>query len=68
MKIVVNGVARAVEEGATVADVIILLGHDPQGRGIAVARNGEIVPRAQWHRLPCDPGDEIELLTAVQGG
>ena len=36
--------------------------------GVAVARNAEVVPRSQWHGTALADGDDIELVTAVQGG
>jgi sulfur carrier protein len=38
------------------------------GRGIAVALNGEVVRRADWPATRLAPGDQVEVLTAVQGG
>jgi len=37
-------------------------------RGIAVALNGAIVPRAAWLKTPLRPGDSIEIVRARQGG
>jgi thiamine biosynthesis protein ThiS len=39
----------------------------PDQRGVAVARNGEIVRRDEWTQ-PVEDGDEIEIVRAVQGG
>ena len=36
--------------------------------GVAVALNGEVVRRADWACTPLSPGDQVEVLTAVQGG
>lgn len=63
MNLTVNGEPRAVEAGASVAD---LLPRSPQG--MAVARNGEVVPRASHATTPLADGDVIEIVTAVQGG
>ena len=41
---------------------------DGQRVGIAVARNSEVVPRSQWHSTALAEGDDVELVTAVQGG
>jgi sulfur carrier protein len=41
---------------------------DGSSIGVAVARNGEVVPRSRWSAATLDSGDIIELLTAVQGG
>jgi sulfur carrier protein len=41
---------------------------DVAQRGIAVAVNGEVVPRAAWANTPLRPGDRIEIVRARQGG
>ncbi|MER7277374.1 sulfur carrier protein ThiS [Dactylosporangium sp. NPDC000244] len=67
MQLVVNAVASTVDEGITVADVVrMLAGEDP--RGIAVALNGDVVPRSRWAQTRPAEGDQVEVLTAVQGG
>ncbi|WP_433090288.1 sulfur carrier protein ThiS [Dactylosporangium sp. CA-052675] len=67
MQLVVNAVASTVDEGITVADVVkTLAGEDP--RGIAVALNGDVVPRSRWAQTRPAEGDQVEVLTAVQGG
>jgi sulfur carrier protein len=40
----------------------------PSPRGIAVARNGEVVPRSAWDTTSVHPGDRIEIVTAAAGG
>jgi sulfur carrier protein len=39
-----------------------------QQRGLAVAVNGEVVPRTGWSATPLRPGDRVEVLSAAQGG
>ncbi len=63
----VNGERRRVA-AADVRALLGALGLDPAGRGLAVARNGEIVPRAAWERTMLAPDDRIEIVGAVQGG
>ena len=41
---------------------------DTGQRGIAVAVNGAIVPRAAWPQTTLRPGDSIEIVRARQGG
>lgn len=45
-------------------------GADTEGRrlGIAVAKNGTVVPRAQWHQEPVEHSDTFEIISATQGG
>lgn len=37
-------------------------------RGIAVALNGEVVPRAAWPQTQLKAGDSVEIVRARQGG
>jgi sulfur carrier protein len=37
-------------------------------RGIAVALNGAVVPRAAWPQTPLSAGDSVEIVRARQGG
>ena len=48
MTVIVNGQPAEVDPGQTVAGLLARLGHPPGGPGIAVARNGEVVPRSAW--------------------
>lgn len=52
---------------STIAALVEQVIGSPEQRGIAVARNGEVVPRSQWSQ-GIDEGDEIEIVRAVQGG
>ena len=37
-------------------------------RGMAVALNGRVVPRAEWQNTPLAAGDAVEIVLARQGG
>jgi sulfur carrier protein len=41
---------------------------DSARAGIAVAVNGEVVPRSAWADHALRDGDRVEILTAAQGG
>jgi sulfur carrier protein len=41
---------------------------DTGQRGIAVALNGAIVPRAAWPQTTLRPGDSVEIVRALRGG
>jgi sulfur carrier protein len=43
-------------------------GYGTDSRGVAVAVNGEVVPRAQWQGTGLEEQDRIELVEPVQGG
>ncbi|WNV81961.1 sulfur carrier protein ThiS [Umezawaea sp. Da 62-37] len=66
MKARVNGELRDLPDGTTVAAVLALLGAPDSG--VAVAVDGEVVPRAEWQRTTVPDGGTVEVLTAVQGG
>ena len=66
--IVLNGQDSDVRPGETVAAALARLALDPQARGVAVAVDGEVVPRAQWSSLTLAPNARVEVLTAMQGG
>jgi sulfur carrier protein len=53
---------------ATLAALLEEKAVDTSQRGIAVALNGAIVPRAAWPQTPLRPGDSIEIVRALQGG
>jgi sulfur carrier protein len=62
----VNGLTADLVAGATIADVVATW--CPTARGIAVARNGEVVPRSLWAEEAVCDGDAIEIVTAAAGG
>jgi sulfur carrier protein len=62
----VNGVAHEVTEDTTVDEIVRRLGAPPSG--VAVAVDGEVVPRATWEATVVCDGAVVEVLTAVQGG
>jgi sulfur carrier protein len=66
--VTVNGEARDVPSGATVANVVELLEVAPDGRGIAVALNGEVVSRGRWPETELREGSWVEVVSAIQGG
>jgi sulfur carrier protein len=66
MKLFVNGDRRDVVEGATVADLVNEMETPPSG--VAVAVNGEVVPKAGWGEAPLTEGDRVEVLSAIGGG
>jgi sulfur carrier protein len=66
MRITLNGQARDVPDGATVAQVLESLGK--QRGPVAVEVNREIVPRSEHARRPLADGDAVEIVTLVGGG
>ena len=64
--VVVNGSPWEGPPGTTVAQLVQRW--CPSPRGIAVARNGDVVPKSSWDRTELVPGDLIEIVTAAAGG
>ena len=65
--IVLNGEQRE-RDGATIVELLADLGVEDRARGVAVAVNGEIVPRPEWTQRRVATGDRVEALSAMQGG
>jgi len=66
VKIVMNGQAREIEQGTTVARLIDSLKMQP--RYLAVERNFELVPRTRHAECVLEDGDKLEIVTLVGGG
>jgi sulfur carrier protein len=66
-KVRINGEERPLA-GARVVDVLQALGIDPQRRGIAVAINGTVTPRATWTAALLSGGEDVEIVRPLQGG
>jgi sulfur carrier protein len=66
MRLEVNGTARDLDDGTTLAAMIEQLAGSM--RGSAVVVDGEVVPRSEWPDYPLHAGQSVELITAVQGG
>ena len=66
MEIVINGTAHMVADDMSLERAVALI--STAASGIAAAVNGEVVRRASWPSTRLGAGDEVEVLTAVQGG
>ena len=64
--VTINGEARSVENGATIAAMLTAIGLDPAR--VAVERNREIVPRATLGAVAVAEGDRFEIVHFVGGG
>jgi sulfur carrier protein len=51
-----------------VAERVEDLGLPADGRGVAVAIGGEVVPRGAWASRTLAAGEHVEVLVAMQGG
>ena len=68
MNVTLNGEPQELRDHASVTDAVAASGAEPRGRGVAVAVDGEVVPRGEWDRHELRDGQQVEVLQAVQGG
>lgn len=68
MRIELNGRGRELNDGASVVEAVAAAAGDPDRRGIAVALDGEVVPRRRWAGTLLREGQRVEVLEARQGG
>jgi sulfur carrier protein len=66
--VILNGEARELPSEATLELAVRAAGAPEDGRGVAVALDGEVVPRAAWSTTRLGDGQQVEVLHAVQGG
>ena len=68
MRLELNGEPVALPEGAAVTMAVEASGAAGDQRGLAVAIDGEVVPRSEWDRTRLREGQKVEVLGAIQGG
>ncbi len=68
MRIELNGEGVELGAGATLAEAAARAAPDPQARGLAVALDGEVVPRAEWGSTELRDGQAVEVVQAIGGG
>lgn len=66
MQVHVNGEAREIEPGATVAALLAAM--KIEAAQVAVEINAAVVRRARHAEVQLQPGDQIEIVTFVGGG
>lgn len=68
MKLIVNGKEIDTQPGITVEALLARSLKAGARDGIAVAVNGEVVPKGSWSERSLETGDRVEIIRAVQGG
>jgi sulfur carrier protein len=63
----VNGESEPLS-AATLEALLAEKAGDTMQRGLAVALNGSVVPRAAWRDTALHAGDSVEIVRARQGG
>ena len=67
-EVILNGDPTDLADDASVKAAVEAAGAEPEGRGVAVAVDGEVVPRGAWDSTELAEGQRVEVLRAVQGG
>jgi thiazole synthase len=67
VRIELNGEGHELAAGAMLAAAVEAAGAEP-ARGVAVALDGEVVPRGEWGSRQLAEGSKVEVLAAIQGG
>lgn len=68
MRAVVNGRPQELDTALTIRSLVDSLRGAPDARGVAVAVDGEVVPRGAWDSTVLREGARVEIVAAVQGG
>jgi len=66
MRVLLNGEEREIPDGLTILGLVEHLKLNPER--IAVERNREVVPRAEWATVRIQEGDRLEIVHFVGGG
>jgi sulfur carrier protein len=66
MEVIINGKRHQVASPMSLAQAVSLL--TTSASGVAAAVNGEVVRRPAWESTRLVAGDQVEVITAVQGG
>lgn len=66
IQVVINGEPREVPDGLNIAALLAHLGITAER--VAIERNRDILPRANWQSTLVQPGDSYEIVHFVGGG
>jgi len=66
VEVKLNGELRELPDDTTVAQAVA--GLTALDTGVAAALNGDVIPRGSWAATLLRAGDQVEVVTAVQGG
>lgn len=66
LEVVVNGEPCVVPASTTLNGLVALVGIER--RGVAIAVDGQVVPRSKWPDSALANGARVEIVTAAAGG
>ena len=67
MQVRINGKDTEIHESVSIVDYLTSIGFDKQV-SIAVAINGEIIPKEEYGEIHLKNGDSVEVVRAIGGG
>ncbi|MFI3282099.1 MAG: sulfur carrier protein ThiS [Rikenellaceae bacterium] len=65
MNIILNNQSHEVNS-STIQDLILEMSLET--KGVAIALNNKVIPKANWDATPINEGDKIVIVSAVFGG
>ena len=68
LEITVNGERRFFRRSMTVLELLKEIGVEIREVGLAVAVNGEVVPKSEYGKRSLKDGDRVEIVQLVGGG
>ncbi|MFI5145399.1 MAG: sulfur carrier protein ThiS [Ignavibacteria bacterium] len=68
MNIKLNGENKTINSKIILIDFLKSELNKTEFGGVAIAKNGTIVPRSKWESTEINDNDDIEIVHAVQGG
>ncbi len=66
MIITINGQKKNINGAPDIGSILQAEGY--AGKLVAVARNGEFVPRGEYANTNLNDGDQLEIVAPMQGG
>ena len=67
IEIRINGNIERIEDDSTLYSYLQILGLQDR-KAIAIALNGEVIPREQFSQTKISVGDSLEIVRAIGGG
>ena len=65
--VTINGETRSLDE-TNLSNLLKTNGVEENKGGVAIALNGEVVPRSEWEKITIKHMDKIEIVQIVRGG
>tara|TARA_B100001765_G_C19248296_1_gene225630 strand:- start:93 stop:296 length:204 start_codon:yes stop_codon:yes gene_type:complete len=67
MEVIINGKATEIHQSMSIVDYLTSIGFEKKV-SIAVAINGEIIPKEEYSETQLKTGDSMEVVRAIGGG